>query len=104
MEHQLTQGDCREQHKEEGEDKFTICVNGGCENQKESIDGSLNCEGLPTDGCSKLYVGDIYIMFENEFDERKSLVVVEEELELPLEDHVCRFLICLNMSLMRSNH
>ena len=33
--------------------------------QKESTDGCLNCEGVPTDGCSKLYVGDIEIGFEN---------------------------------------
>ena len=31
VEHQLTQGDCREEHKEEGEDKLTILVDGGCE-------------------------------------------------------------------------
>ena len=27
--------------------------------QRASIDGFLNYEGVPTDGCSKLYVGDI---------------------------------------------
>ena len=30
-----------------------------------STDGCLNCEGVPTDGCSQLYVGDIEIRFEN---------------------------------------
>ena len=33
--------------------------------QRESIDGCLNCEGVPIDGCSKLCVGDIEIIFEN---------------------------------------
>ena len=54
VEHQLSQGDCREEHKEEGEDKLTILADGGCENQGEF-----------TDGCSQLYVGDIDIRFEN---------------------------------------
>ena len=54
MEHQLSQGDCSEEHKEEVKEKLTILVDGGCENQRES-----------TDGCSKLYVVDIYIIFEN---------------------------------------
>ena len=43
----------------------TILTDGGCANQRESIDGSLNYEGVPTDGCSDLYVGDIEIRFEN---------------------------------------
>ena len=38
---------------------------GGCANQREFIDGSLNYEGVPIDGCSQLYVGDIEIRFEN---------------------------------------
>ena len=33
--------------------------------QRESTDGCLNCEGVPTDGCSQLYVGDMEIRFEN---------------------------------------
>ena len=33
--------------------------------QRESTDGCLNCEGVPTDGCSQLYVGDVEIRFEN---------------------------------------
>ena len=33
--------------------------------QRESNDGWLNYEGLPTDGCSHLYVGDIEINFES---------------------------------------
>ena len=66
--------------------------------QRASTDGCLNYEGVPTDGCSKLCVGDIEIRFkffatiqtsikhENEY-----LVVVEEETRstspLPLELH-----------------
>ena len=65
VEHQLPQGDCREEHKEEGEYNNIILTNGGCSNQGESIDGSLNYEGEPIDGCSQLYVGDIDIRFEN---------------------------------------
>ena len=34
-------------------------------NQRESTDGCLNCEGLPNDGFSQLYVGGIEIIFEN---------------------------------------
>ena len=30
VEHRLNQGDCREEHKEEGEDKITILADGGC--------------------------------------------------------------------------
>ena len=59
VEHQLPQGDCREEHKEESEYKHTILTYGGFENQRESIDGSLNYERVPIDGCSQLYVGDI---------------------------------------------
>ena len=33
--------------------------------QRASIDGWLNYEGVPTYGCSKLYVGDIEIIFES---------------------------------------
>ena len=33
--------------------------------QRESTDGCLNYEGVPTDGCSHLYVGDIQISFES---------------------------------------
>ena len=33
--------------------------------QRASTDGCLNCEGVPTDGCSQLYVGEIEITFEN---------------------------------------
>ena len=54
MEHQLPKGDRREEHKEESEDKHTILVDGGCANQRESTNGSLNYEGVPTDGCSQL--------------------------------------------------
>ena len=33
--------------------------------QRESNDGCLNYEGVPIDGCSHLYVGDIEIIFKN---------------------------------------
>ena len=33
--------------------------------QRASTDGCLNCEGVPTDGCSQIYVGDIEIIFES---------------------------------------
>ena len=65
MELELPQGDCRKEHKEESEYKHTILVDGGCENQREFIDGSLNYERVPTDGYSKFYVGDIDIIFQN---------------------------------------
>ena len=65
VENQLPQGDCRDKNKEEIEHRHTILTDGGCANQRESIDGSLNYERVPTDGCSQLYVGDIDIRFEN---------------------------------------
>ena len=65
MEHQLSEGDCREEHKEEGEDKHTILIDGGFENQRECIDGTLNYERVTTNGCSKIYAGDIEIRFQN---------------------------------------
>ena len=33
--------------------------------QRESNDGCLNYEGVPNDGCSQIYVGDIDIIFQN---------------------------------------
>ena len=33
--------------------------------QRETTDRCLNCEGVLTNGCSQLYVGDIEIRFEN---------------------------------------
>ena len=33
--------------------------------QRASTDGCLNCEGVPTDGCSQLYVSDIETGVEN---------------------------------------
>ena len=33
--------------------------------QRASTDGCLNYEGVPTDGCSQLYVGEIEIRLEN---------------------------------------
>ena len=54
--------------------------------QRESIDGCLNYEGEPIDGCSHLYVGDIEITFESVSviqnsikNENEELVAVEEE-------------------------
>ena len=53
--------------------------------QRASTDGCLNYEGVPTDGCSHLYVGDIEINFESVAasqtsikPENEYLVVVEE--------------------------
>ena len=65
MENQLPQGYCREEHKKESEYKNIILPGGGCVNQREYTDGSLNYERVPSDGCSQLYVGDIEIRFEN---------------------------------------
>ena len=62
---ELPQGDCREENKEEGEENNTVLTNGGCSNKKEHIDGSLNYEGVPTNGFQQIYVSDIYIIFEN---------------------------------------
>ena len=56
---------CREEHEEEGDDKHRILVDGDCANQREYTNGSLNYEGVPIDGCSQLYAGDIEIRFEN---------------------------------------
>ena len=54
--------------------------------QRESNDGCFNYEGVPTDGCSHLYFGDIVIIFEsvaarNIFHENEDqyLVVYNEE-------------------------
>ena len=51
--------------KEESEVQYTILADRGCANQRESTNGSLNYEGVPTDGWSQFYVGDIEIIFEN---------------------------------------
>ena len=66
--------------------------------QIASIDGCLNYEGVPTDGCSQLYVGDIEIIFQNvdaiqiySKHENEYLVPFEEETRStspsPLELH-----------------
>ena len=66
--------------------------------QRASTDGFLNYEGVPIDGCSKLYVGDIEIRFQNVAasqnsikHENEDLVAVEEETRStspsPLELH-----------------
>ena len=66
--------------------------------QRASTDGCLNYEGVPTNGCSQLYVGDIEIRFQNVVASQNSikheneyLVVVEEETQStypsPLELH-----------------
>ena len=53
--------------------------------QRASTDGCLNYEGVPTDGRSQLYVGDIEIRFQNVSaiktsikHENEDLVAVEE--------------------------
>ena len=69
--------------------------------QRASTDGCLNCEEVPTDVCSQLYVGDIQIRFQNvatskisNKHENEDLVVVEEETRSispsPLELHEVR--------------
>ena len=66
--------------------------------QRASTDGCLNYEGVPTEGCSQLYVGDIDIKFQNvaasqisSKHENEYLVAVEEETRStspsPLELH-----------------
>ena len=51
--------------------------------QRASTDGCLNYEGVPTDGCSHLYFGDIEINFKifvaNQKYENEYLVTIEEE-------------------------
>ena len=80
MEHQSPKGDCREEDEEGSEDKHTILIDGGCANQRASVDGSLNYEGVPTNGCSKLYIGDIEIRFENVATRQSSHKHEDEEL------------------------
>ena len=67
---ELPQSDCIKEHKEESEYKNTILIDGDCENQRESIDGSLKYERVTIDGCSQLYVGDIDIEFQNVYASR----------------------------------
>ena len=66
--------------------------------QRESTDGCLNYKGVPTNGCSHFYVGDIEITFESVVaiqtsirHENENLVAVEEETRStspsPLELH-----------------
>ena len=66
--------------------------------QIPSTDGCLNYEGVPTDGCSQIYVGDIEINFASFYasqtsikHENEYLVAVEEETRStspsPLELH-----------------
>ena len=66
--------------------------------QRASTDGCLNYEGVPIDGCSQLYVGDIDIRFQNVAaiqnsinNENEDAVAVEEEIRStspsPLEIH-----------------
>ena len=66
--------------------------------QRASTDGCLNYEGVPTDGCSQIYVGETEIRFQNFVasqnsikHENEDLVVVEEETRStspsPLELH-----------------
>ena len=66
--------------------------------QRASTDGCLNYEGVPNNGCSQIYVGDIDIRFQNVSasqnsikHENENLVAVEEETRStspsPLELH-----------------
>ena len=64
MKNQSPQGDYREEQEEGSEDKNTILTDGGFVNQREYTNGCLNCKGVPTYGCSQLYVSDIEIIFE----------------------------------------
>ena len=52
--------------------------------QRASIDGCLNYEGVPTDGCSQLYVGDIEIRFQN-VDASQNFIKHENEDLLAVE-------------------
>ena len=63
--------------------------------QRASTDGCLNYKGVPTDGCSHLYVGDIDITFESVAaiqnsikHENEDLVVVEEKQDQLLRHHL----------------
>ena len=63
--------------------------------QRASTDGCLNYEGVPTDGCSQIYVGDIEIIFQNISTiqnsikhENEDLVVVEEEARSTCHHHL----------------
>ena len=54
--------------------------------KRESNDGCLNYDGVPTDGCSHIYVVDIEINFERFYasqnsikHENEDLVAVKEE-------------------------
>ena len=54
--------------------------------QRASIDGCLNYEGVPTDGWSQIYVGGIDIRFQNVYasqnsikHENEDLIAVDEE-------------------------
>ena len=66
--------------------------------QRESNDGCLNYDSVPTGRCSQIYVGDIEIIFKkisaiqiSSKHENKELVAVEEETRSispsPLELH-----------------
>ena len=54
--------------------------------QRASTNGCLNCEGVPTDGCSHLYVGDIEIRFENVFTRKISHKHEDEDLVTDKEE------------------
>ena len=63
--------------------------------QRASTNGCLNYEGVPTDGCSQLYVGDIEIIFQNVVaskisskHENEDLVAVEEETRSTSHHHL----------------
>ena len=48
--------------------------------QRESTDGCLNYEGVPTIGCSHLYVADIEITFESVAASQTSIRNENEDL------------------------
>ena len=66
--------------------------------QRASTEGCLNYEGVPTDGCSKIYVGAIEIIFQNvaasqisSKHENEDLVAIEEVIRL-LPHHYWSFM------------
>ena len=52
--------------------------------QRASADGCLKYEGVPTDGCSQIYVGDIEIRFQN-VSERQNSIKHENEYLVELK-------------------
>ena len=59
--------------------------------QRASADGCLNYEGVPTDGCSQLYVGDIKIKFESVAASQSSHENEDEDLVENNEEPISTF-------------